>query len=238
MPAATRTRATTDQTAAFARIAEALADAFPSSTRPKAVPAREPVVPDELAGGAVIATFVGDRSADLAIVVGDPAVLAEAAGTELVSLPDVLRPALEAAAATIGTGLLGEVAEGDAAGLFGDPDAEVYELRVRTTTIAWLAVRLRDAPAATLDADSIGERLGRINEVEMALTVEIGRTRMSVREVLSLTPGAVVELDRSVGAPADVLLNGRLIAQGEIVVVDQDFAVRITRILDGTEAGR
>jgi flagellar motor switch protein FliN len=48
----------------------------------------------------------------------------------------------------------------------------------------------------------------------------------------------VVELDRSVGAPADVLLNGRLIAQGEIVVVDQDFAVRITRILDGAEAAR
>ena len=74
--------------------------------------------------------------------------------------------------------------------------------------------------------------LGRINNVEMALTVEIGRTRMSVRDVLGLEPGAVVELDRSAGAPADVLLNGRLIAHGEVVVVDQDYAVRITRILD------
>jgi flagellar motor switch protein FliN/FliY len=59
--------------------------------------------------------------------------------------------------------------------------------------------------------------------------------RMSVREVLSLEPGAVIELDRSVGAPADVLLNGRLIARGEVVVVDQDYAVRITRILDPEE---
>jgi flagellar motor switch protein FliN/FliY len=55
---------------------------------------------------------------------------------------------------------------------------------------------------------------------------------MSVRDVLSLTPGAVVELDRSAGAPADILLNGRLIAHGDIVVVDQDYAVRITQILD------
>jgi len=66
----------------------------------------------------------------------------------------------------------------------------------------------------------------------MALTVEIGRTRMSVRDVLGLEPGAVIELDRSAGAPADVLLNGRLIAHGEVVVVDQDYAVRITKILD------
>jgi flagellar motor switch protein FliN/FliY len=66
----------------------------------------------------------------------------------------------------------------------------------------------------------------------MSLTVEIGRTRMSVRDVLNLEPGAVVELDRSAGAPADILLNGRLIAYGEVVVVDQDYAVRVTQILD------
>ncbi|AUZ87929.1 flagellar motor switch protein FliN, partial [Arthrobacter agilis] len=74
--------------------------------------------------------------------------------------------------------------------------------------------------------------LGRISNVEMAMTVEIGRTRMSVRDVLDLEPGAVIELDRSAGAPADVLLNGRLVAHGEVVVVDQDYAVRITQILD------
>ncbi|MEE2816092.1 MAG: FliM/FliN family flagellar motor switch protein, partial [Actinomycetota bacterium] len=51
-----------------------------------------------------------------------------------------------------------------------------------------------------------------------------------------LEPGRIVELDRSAGAPADVLLNGRVIAHGEIVVVDQDYAVRITRILENAEA--
>ncbi len=86
-----------------------------------------------------------------------------------------------------------------------------------------------------VSGESVAGKLGRINNVEMALTVEIGRTRMSVRDVLNLEPGGVVELDRSAGAPADVLLNGRLIAHGEVVVVDQDFAVRITQILDVAE---
>jgi flagellar motor switch protein FliN/FliY len=78
--------------------------------------------------------------------------------------------------------------------------------------------------------------LARISNVEMTLTVEIGRTRMSVRELLALEPGAVVELDRAAGSPADILLNGRLIAQGDVVVVDQAYAVRVTRILDTAEA--
>jgi flagellar motor switch protein FliN/FliY len=70
-----------------------------------------------------------------------------------------------------------------------------------------------------------------LRDVEMELTVELGRTRMTVRELLALAPGAVVELDRAAGSPADLLVNGRLIARGEIVVVDEDFAVRITEII-------
>jgi flagellar motor switch protein FliN/FliY len=231
MPALTDSPASTRD-----RAAAALAEVYPAPSRPTPTPVAAVVLPAE--AGAVLATFVGDRSADLALVVADPAELAEAAGSELVSLPDVLAPALNAAAATIGTGLLGEVSSGDPAGVFGDPEAAVYELRVRNRVVGWFAVRLREEPAPVAVVGDIDERLARINDVEMALTVEIGRTRMSVREVLSLTPGAVIELDRSVGAPADVLLNGRLIARGEIVVVDQDFAIRITRILDAAEASR
>ena len=78
-------------------------------------------------------------------------------------------------------------------------------------------------------------KLNRIHNVEMALTVAIGHTRLSVRDVLDLEPGKIIELDRSAGAPADIMLNGRLIAHGEIVVVDQDYAVKITRILDVAE---
>jgi flagellar motor switch protein FliN/FliY len=101
--------------------------------------------------------------------------------------------------------------------------------------IGWYLIRLRSELAPVASARSIEGRLSRLNEVEMTLTVEIGRTRMPIRNVLGLEVGTVVELDRAVGAPADVLLNGRLIAHGEVVVVDQEFAVRITRILDGAD---
>jgi flagellar motor switch protein FliN/FliY len=70
-----------------------------------------------------------------------------------------------------------------------------------------------------------------LRDVEMEVTVELGRTRMTIRELLALAPGAVVELDRAAGSPADLLVNGRLIARGEVVVVDEDFAVRITEIV-------
>ncbi|MGZ6733389.1 MAG: FliM/FliN family flagellar motor switch protein, partial [Nocardioides sp.] len=56
--------------------------------------------------------------------------------------------------------------------------------------------------------------------------------KMAVRELLSLSPGAIVELDRAAGSPADLLVNGRLIARGEVVVVDEDFGLRVTEILD------
>ena len=69
----------------------------------------------------------------------------------------------------------------------------------------------------------------------MTLTVELGRARLPVRQVLELTPGAVLELDRSAGAPADVMVNGRLIARGEVVVVDEDYGIRITEIVAGEQ---
>jgi flagellar motor switch protein FliN/FliY len=71
-----------------------------------------------------------------------------------------------------------------------------------------------------------------LHGVDMELTVELGRTRMAVRDLLALAPGDVLELDRAAGSPADLLVNGRLIARGEVVVVDEDFGLRITQILD------
>lgn len=185
---------------------------------------------------AVVASFVGATSADLAVIVLDTLAVRAAAGTDspLVSTEDVLRPALEAASTVLGAGVLGEARVDDASALFADAETTVFELTDNGRTAGWFAVRVRSNGSGSRRArvDPVAGKLGRISNVEMALTVEIGRTRMSVRDVLSLEPGAVVELDRSAGAPADVLLNGRLIAHGEIVVVDQDYAVRITQILD------
>lgn len=76
-----------------------------------------------------------------------------------------------------------------------------------------------------------------LHGVDMEVTVELGRTRMTVRDLLALTPGAVLELDRAAGSPADLLVNGRLIARGEVVVVDEDFGLRVTEIIDDSAAG-
>lgn len=187
---------------------------------------------------AVVASFVGTTSADLAVVLSDGASLDAAAGanSQLVSSQDVLRPALESASGVLGIGVLGDSRVEDASALFGAEDAQVFELSADGVVTGWFAIRMRQngviGGGSPMSERTAMGNLGRISNVEMSLTVEIGRTRMSVRDVLSLKPGAVIELDRSAGAPADILLNGRLIAHGEIVVVDQDYAVRITQILD------
>jgi flagellar motor switch protein FliN/FliY len=70
-----------------------------------------------------------------------------------------------------------------------------------------------------------------LRDVEMEVTCELGRTRMTVRQLLALAPGDVVELDRLAGSPADLLVNGTLLARGEVVVVDESFGLRITEIV-------
>ncbi|MCW4385723.1 flagellar motor switch protein FliN [Salinibacterium sp. SYSU T00001] len=186
---------------------------------------------------ALTASFVGTQAADVALVLLDAQTLHDAAGSDTVVSPgDVVRPALEAATEVLGTGVLGEVTQADATSLFMDRTSTVFELTAGAEPVGWFAIRIREGGAivgaSRKSSDEVVGKLGRINNVEMALTVEIGRTRMSVRDVLGLEPGAVIELDRSAGSPADILLNGRLIAHGEIVVIDQDYAVRITTILD------
>jgi flagellar motor switch protein FliN/FliY len=76
-----------------------------------------------------------------------------------------------------------------------------------------------------------------LHGVDMEVTVELGRARMTVRDLLALTPGNVLELDRAAGSPADLLVNGRLIARGEVVVIDEDFGLRVTEILGESVAG-
>jgi flagellar motor switch protein FliN/FliY len=79
--------------------------------------------------------------------------------------------------------------------------------------------------------------LSLLHDVEMGVTAELGRRRMTVRDLLSLTPGAVIELDRAAGSPVDVLVNGTLIARGEVVVIDEEFGIRISEIVSPDTAG-
>lgn len=72
-------------------------------------------------------------------------------------------------------------------------------------------------------------------DVNLQVTVELGRTGLKFREVLNLAPGSVVELDRQTSEPVDILVNGSLLATGEVVVVDDHFSVRITKLLNRVE---
>jgi flagellar motor switch protein FliN/FliY len=81
------------------------------------------------------------------------------------------------------------------------------------------------APAAARD-------LGMLADVPLQVEVVVGRVRLPLRDLLSLAPGMVVELDRRADAPVDVMVNGRLVAQGEVVVVGEEYGVRITSVVD------
>ena len=98
---------------------------------------------------------------------------------------------------------------------------------------------LASVPAGSVSRGGDGRRRGieMLHGVDMEVTVELGRTRMTVRELLALSPGDVLELDRAAGSPADLLVNGRLIARGEVVVVDEDFGLRITEIVTDVRGG-
>lgn len=83
-----------------------------------------------------------------------------------------------------------------------------------------------------------GADIERILDIPVQLSVEIGRTRTTINNVLQLAPGSVVELDAQAGAPMDVLINGYLIAQGEVVVVNDRFGIRLTDIVTPAERMR
>lgn len=72
-------------------------------------------------------------------------------------------------------------------------------------------------------------------DVPLEVTVELGRTVRLIKDILALGPGAVVELDKLAGETVDVLINGKLIARGEVVVIDENFGVRITDIVSPAE---
>jgi flagellar motor switch protein FliN len=87
---------------------------------------------------------------------------------------------------------------------------------------------------APADASAGGSpELERLYDVPVELAVEIGRTHMTIRETLALGPGSIVTLNRLAGEPVDLLVNGKPIARGEVVVIDEEFGLRVTEVVTG-----
>ena len=195
-------------------------------------------------GQAVSARFAGSAHGDVVIVVSQDLVDALSnTPMGILDLTQAIRPAIEAAAMTLGPvvvdpGESGEPADAMAA-VVGSGGLLVPLLdgtEVRGVVAIAVTARLtgpHGAAAAAAAAHRPG--LDLLHDVEMEVTAELGRTKMVVKELLSLLPGAVVELDRAAGGPADLLVNGRMIARGEVVVVDENFAIRITEIVPPVE---
>jgi flagellar motor switch protein FliN/FliY len=89
-----------------------------------------------------------------------------------------------------------------------------------------------DAAPAGDDAD-----LARLHNVPVELAVEIGRTRMTIGDTLGLGPGSIITLNRMAGEPVDLLVNGRPIARGEVVVIDEEFGLRVTEVIGSVASG-
>ncbi len=87
------------------------------------------------------------------------------------------------------------------------------------------------APLENASGGSSGSNLDLLLGVTLQVTVELGRTKMNIEEILHLGPGSVVELEKLAGEPVDVLINDKMIARGEVVVLDDRFGVRITDVL-------
>ena len=100
------------------------------------------------------------------------------------------------------------------------------------------AAQFTNFSAAPTGAMAPGNDLNMILDIPVQLTVELGRTRIPIKHILQLAQGSVVELDALAGEPMDVLVNGYLIAQGEVVVVNDKFGIRLTDIVTPSERMR
>jgi flagellar motor switch protein FliN/FliY len=183
---------------------------------------------------AAVAEVVGTPGAAVAVLVSQTLVDA-LKGTPIgdLSLADASQPALDAIGQALEVPVRAAqlVSVSDVASFLGSdpvavplagPDGSFHAAVMLSETLL-LASSTETLPQ--IDGMSM------LHGVIVDVTVEIGRTRMSIRDLLSMAPGAVLELDRAADSPADLLVNGKLIARGEVVVVDEDFALRLTEVL-------
>ena len=121
-------------------------------------------------------------------------------------------------------------------------DAEHQESTERADPVSTATQDYSSAEFETLSAEPSSPvadgNLDTILDIPVTLSMEIGRTKISIRNLLQLNQGSVVELDRVAGEPLDVKVNGTLVAQGEVVVVNEKFGIRLTDVISAQERVR
>lgn len=113
----------------------------------------------------------------------------------------------------------------------GDAGSIVLELRLDSATVRSLQAMSPALSAKPAAADMAATKLGMLMDVELVVGVRFGGRRMLLKDILDLCAGSVVELDQQVQEPVDLLLDGKLIARGEVVVVDGNYGLRVTEVL-------
>jgi flagellar motor switch protein FliN/FliY len=132
-------------------------------------------------------------------------------------------------------------------------EAELGELADELDQAALEELLLEQAPAAQMTGEPVIEEIeleqllpfdadptndtdiGLLLEVPLSISVELGRTSLTIRELLALGQGSILQLDRHAGEPVDVLVNGKRLARGEVVVIDEDFGIRVTEVVTPEE---
>ena len=203
--------------------------------------------------------FEGDPTSSLVLAVNDDvaerllanasllnSTFAEATEAINTSAGTSLRPTAVAKAEVVQPSFIAEIVDNGSltalAGLTMPMEEPTYEPEPQPVAKAFEPAAL-DAGyggglAAVLGGGVPASSLSVLHDVEMVVTAELGRTTMQVRDLLGLAPGMVVEIDRAAGSPIDLLVNGRKIAAGEVVVIDEEFAIRITEIAPTGEHSR
>ncbi len=111
-----------------------------------------------------------------------------------------------------------------------------FDGEVQPATLSNLSPKEATVPTAAESSKHFS--LDMIMDVSVSLSIEVGRTRMSINELLKLSQGSIIELDRMAGEPLDVLVNGTLVARGEIVVVKEKFGIMLTEVVSPEERVR
>lgn len=113
---------------------------------------------------------------------------------------------------------------------FENPSSSVPESPQAARPASFPQIGEMSLPHIASDMDGVGMNL--LMDIPVKISVVLGRARMTIGEILSLEPGAVVELDKLVGEPVEILANGKLILKGEVVVIDENFGIRVTELVD------